>query len=329
MVFTGDALFINDTGRVDLYGTSEIPRMASNLYKSIFDRILPLGDGVILYPAHGAGSVCGINIADRDESTLGTERIQNPSIQVKNQAEFVAHKSAERPERPPYFTQMEKYNLEGPPLLGCLPIPSPLTPAEFKAEMEKGAVVVDTSLPASFGGAHIQGSYSIWLGGIPSFAGWLLPYDKPILLVLEDPHHVEDLVRYLTRVGYDNIRGFLKDGIEGWYNAGFPTQNMPLLSVHELKARLDRGEDLVVLDARGEEEWKGGHIPGSMHIYVGQVEKRLSEIPRDRPVAVVCSVGHRAGIAASILQRSGFPKVYNTLGSVTAWRRAGFPLTTD
>ncbi len=329
MVFTGDTIFVGDTGRVDLYGPDENPRMASNLYDSIFNRLLPLGDSVILCPAHGSGSVCGINIADRDESTLGIERIQNPVLQSKDREAFIKRKAAEKPEKPPYFLQMEKYNLNGPPLLNCLPLPAPLTPSEFKKEMEKGAVVVDTSLPAAFGGAHIKGSYSIWLEGLPSFAGWMLPYDKPILLILEDQSQLEKAVRYLIRVGYDRILGFLKDGTEGWYNAGFPTESLPLLSVYQLKESLDRGEDLTVIDARGQDEWESGHIQGSLHIYVGHVEGALAEIPRDKAVAVLCSVGHRAGIASSILLRAGFKKVYNVLGSVTAWRHAGFPLITD
>jgi hydroxyacylglutathione hydrolase len=326
MVFTGDALFVGDTGRVDLYGPSETPRLASDLYESLFNRILPLGDSLILCPAHGAGSVCGLSIADRDESTLGIERIQNPALQYKNKDDFMRHKMSERPERPPYFAQMEKYNLEGAPLLSCLPIPSPLSPAEFKGEMEKGAIIVDTSLPAPFGGAHIKGSYSIWLEGLPSFAGWILPYDRPVLLVLEDQRHLEKAVHYLIRLGYDRITGFLKEGVEGWYDAGFPTESLPLLSVYQLKERLDKVDDLIVLDARDQEEWNSGHIPGSLHIYVGQVEKRLTEIPRDKSVAVLCSIGHRASLAASILLRAGFPRVYNVLGSITAWRHAGFPL---
>jgi hydroxyacylglutathione hydrolase len=224
---------------------------------------------------------------------------------------------------------MEKYNREGLPLPDCLPVPVPLTPAEFNKEMEKGAVVVDTSLPAAFGGAHIEGSYSIWLGGLPSFAGWMLSYDKPILLVLEDQNHLEKAVRYLIRVGYDRIPGYLKDGIEGWYNAGSPVETLPLLSVHHLKEKLDTGEKLTIVDVRRQEEWDSGHIRSSLHIYVGQIEQRLSEIPRDKPLVVLCSVGHRAGIAASVLLRAGFPKVYNVLGSITAWRHAGFPLTTE
>ena len=214
MVFTGDALFVGDVGRTDLYGAEEALRLASNLYDSIFKKLLPLGDGVILCPAHGAGSVCGLNIGGRDESTLGIERTQNPILQ-KNRDDFIKYKVAEQAEKPHYFRQMEKYNLEGPPLLGCISLPTPLTPTEFRDEMERGAVVLDTSKPAAFGGAHIKGAYSIWFEGLPVFAGWVLSYDRPILLVLEDRCHLERAVRYLIRAGYDRIIGYLKDGTEG------------------------------------------------------------------------------------------------------------------
>jgi hydroxyacylglutathione hydrolase len=328
MVFTGDALFVGDVGRTDLYGLQEGRRLAASLYDSIFNKLLPLGDGVILCPAHGGGSVCGINIANRDESTLGTEKVQNPLLQMGREA-FIEYKVAEHPERPHYFRQMEKYNLQGPPLLGCMPLPSPLTPAEFREEMEKGAVVVDTSEPAAFGGAHIKGAYSIWLEGLPVFGGWVLPYDKPVLLVLEDEAHLEKAVRYLIRAGYDRFEGYLKGGTEGWYNAGFPVESLPLLSVHHLKDKLDRGEELVVLDTRGQDEWEKGHIRGAQHIYVGNLEERLAEVPRDKPVAVICNVGHRAGLGASILLRAGLSPVYNVLGSVRAWVAAGYPVTKD
>jgi hydroxyacylglutathione hydrolase len=329
MVFTGDALFVNEVGRTDLYGPKEAARLASNLYDSIINKLLPLGDGVILCPAHGAGSVCGLHIANRDESTIGIERVQNPVLQIKDKGEFVKYKLAEKPERPHYFSQMEKLNLKGPPLLGCLPLPAPLTPTEFKREMEEGAVVVDTSEPTAFGGAHIRGAYSIWLEGLPVFGGWMLPYDRPILLVLEDQSHLERAVRYLIRAGYDRIAGYLRDGTEGWYNAGLPTESLPLLSVHQLKGMLDRGEELLVLDTRGQDEWDSGHIAGSLHVYVGYLEQRLGEVPKDKPIAVICNVGHRAGLGASILLRLGYPNVYNVLGSVKAWIAAGFPVTID
>lgn len=328
MVFSGDALFVNDVGRTDLYGPEQASRLASNLYDSIFNKLLPLGDGVILCPAHGAGSICGLNISDRDESSLGIERIQNPLL-LKNRDDFINYKLAEQPERPAYFRQMEKYNREGPPLLGRMPLPTALTPAEFKAEMEKGAVVVDTNKPAAFGGAHIKGAYSIWLGGLPVFAGWVLSYDRPILLVLENQCHLDAAVRYLIRAGYDRIIGYLKDGSGGWFNAGFPVENLPLLSVHQLKDRIDRGEELIVLDIRGRDEWAQGHVRGALQIYVGHLEQRLAELSKDKPVAVVCSVGYRAGLGASILLRAGYRKVANVIGGIKAWSAAGFPVTTD
>jgi hydroxyacylglutathione hydrolase len=328
MVFAGDALFVGDVGRTDLYGTEEAPRLASNLYDSIFKKILPLGDGAMLCPAHGAGSVCGINIAERDESTLGIERAQNPLLQMSRD-KFIKYKMAEKLERPHYFRQMEKYNLEGPPFLGCLPLPAPLTPGEFKKEIERGAVVVDTSYPSAFGGAHINGSYSIWLEGLPVFAGWVLSYDKPILLVLDDEHHLKKAVSYLIRSGYDRIVGYLKGGIEGWYNAAFPVEHLQVLTVHELKAKIDRREELTILDDRGEDEWNEGHIEDAQHIYVGHIQEKMAAIPKDKPVAMFCNVGHRAGLGASILLREGCRDVYNVLGSMTAWKAAGYPISTD
>jgi hydroxyacylglutathione hydrolase len=329
MVFTGDALLVGDVGRTDLYGSEEAPRLASNLYDSVFNKLLGLGDGVILCPAHGAGSVCGLHIVNRDESTIGIERIQNPVLQIEGKKEFIEYKLSEEHERPHYFRQMEVYNLEGPPLLGCLPLPSPLTPLGFSQAVHDGAVVIDTSEPAAFGGAHIKGAYSIWLEGLPIFAGWVLSYDRPVVLVLEDQSHLERAVRYLIRAGYDRVIGYLRDGIEGWYNAGLPTESLPLLSVHQLKRRLDRGRQLLVLDTRGHDEWNSGHIEGAVHIYVGHLEERLAEIPKDRPIAVICNVGHRAGLGASILLRNNYSEVYNVLGSVKAWVAAGFPITTD
>ncbi|NQT47518.1 MAG: MBL fold metallo-hydrolase, partial [Chloroflexi bacterium] len=329
MVFTGDALFVDDVGRIDFYGPEEAPRLAGALYDSIFQRILPLGDGAILCPGHGAGSVCGAGIGDRDESTLGIERAQNRMLQFEDRDEFINFKVGQKLEYPPYFRMMERYNLEGPHLLSCMPLPVPFTPFEFREEMMRGAMVVDTSWPAAFGGAHISGSYSVWLEGLPAFAGWVLPYDKPILLVLQDQLHLDKAVRYLVRLGYDNILGYLKGGIEGWYNAGFRVEHLRLLSVHELKAKLDRGEEFTILDDRGEDEFAEGHIQGAQNIYVGHIRDRMGDIPKDKPAAVFCNVGHRAGLGASILLQEGCMEVYSVLGSMKAWTAAGYAVTTE
>jgi hydroxyacylglutathione hydrolase len=208
-------------------------------------------------------------------------------------------------------------------------LPAPLTPIEFKREMEKGAVVIDASEPAAFGGAHIRGAYSIWLEGIPAFASQVLPHDRPLLLVSEDECHIDKAVRYLIRGGFDRIAGYLKGGIESWYNADFPVENLPLLSVHQLKNKIEQGEELIVIDVRGQDEWDSGHIKVAIHIYVGHLTQRLAEVPRDKPVAVICRVGHRSGLGASILLRAGYRNVYNVLGGMKAWVAAGFPVTND
>jgi len=324
MVFTGDALFIGDVGRTDLYGHEEASRLAGNLYDSIFKKILPLGDEVILHPAHGAGSVCGGAISEREHSTLGLERHQNSALQKTDKDDFISYKTQEKMEFPPYFKMMEKYNLEGPPLLHDLPVPELLSPEEFSEEMRGLAVVLDTRMPHSFGGAHIKGSLSIWLEGLPSFAGWVLPYDKKILLVTEEQEQLETAVRYLVRLGYDNVAGFLNGGIGAWYIDAQPVDGFNLISVHDLKDRLEKGETMFILDVRSDEEWEEGHIQDATHIYVGHLEENLDKIPGDCRIIVYCGTGRRSNIAASILKKHGYNRIYNVLGSMTAWKSAGY-----
>jgi hydroxyacylglutathione hydrolase len=323
MVFTGDALFVNDVGRTDLYGPEQTERLAGNLFDSIFRRLLPLGDGVIICPAHGGGSVCGVRIADREESTTGTERRQNPVLHLIQKDDFVKYKLSEKPERPPYFRRMEQVNLAGPRLLGKLPKPPAMPPDVFNKHISDGALIVDTREPAAFGGAHISGAYSIWLEGLAAYAGWVLPYDRPLLLVVDDEPACEKAVRYLVRLGYDSIAGYLAGGIANWYTAGLPIERLELISANELKNMLDRKEDITVLDTRRQEEWEEGHIEGAVHIFVGHLEQRSNEIPKGKPTAVYCSAGYRSGLASSILLRGGQRKVYNVAGGINAWLSSG------
>jgi len=325
MVFTGDTLFVGDVGRIDLYGPTEAPRLAEELFDSIFNKLLPLGDEVIIYPAHGAGSVCGGDISQREESTLGIERKLSPVLQKKRE-EFIKHKVSEHHSRPTYFLKMEQYNLEGPPILDNLPIPVPLKPKAFLEQMKKGAIVVDTRRPSAVGGAHIKDSISIWLERIPSYAGWILTYDKPILLVLEDKNYLENAVRLLYRLGYDNITGYLVGGIESWYEQSLPVEQFGLLAVQELKKWLDQENSLFLLDVREENDWKQGHIPGSVNIFSGYLEKRIKELPKDRPIVAICKVGNRASLGASILRQARFKEVYNVLGGIIAWKNAGYDI---
>jgi len=325
MVFTGDTLFVGDVGRIDLYGPQEAPRLAEALYTSIFNKLLPLGDNVLIFPAHGAGSVCGGDISQREDSTLGIERAFNPNLQ-KTKVEFIEDKINEHHTRPPYFLKMEKYNIEGPPILDKLPSPSPLLPKEFLQQMQKGAIVIDTRQPPAFGGAHLKNSYNIWLERIPSYAGWTLSYEKPILLILEDKHFLNKAVRYLYRLGYDNLIGYLAGGLEVWYKHSLPLEHFGLISVHELKNWMEKEDELFILDVREGAKWKHGHIPGSINIFSGYLENKVDELPKNRPISVICNIGNRSSLATSILHRSGFTNIHNVLGGMIAWENAGYDI---
>ncbi len=325
MVFTGDTLFVGDVGRIDLYGPKEAPRLAEALYNSIFNKLLPLGDDVLIFPAHGAGSVCGGDISQREDSTIGIEKAFNPHLQ-KTKVEFIEDKLNEHHTRPTYFLKMEKYNIEGPPIFDKLPSPPPLLPKQFLEQMQQGAIVIDTRQPPAFGGAHLKNSYNIWLERIPSYAGWTLSYEKPILLLLEDKYFLNRAVRYLYRLGYDNLIGYLVGGLEGWYKNSLPLEHFGLVSVHELKNWIDQKDDLFILDVREDAKWKQGHISGSVNIFSGYLEDRVEELPKNRPISVICNIGNRSSLATSILHRAGFTNIHNVLGGMIAWENSGYEL---
>lgn len=322
MVFTGDALFIGATGRVDLYGPDEKERLAEQLHRSLFEKILPLGDQVMLFPAHGAGSVCGSGMVDRDLSTLGVERLFNESLKLREREKFVSSKVDEKHVRPPYFARMEEYNRRGnAPIFERLPRPPPLSPGEFAERVHAGALIVDTRMPQAFAAGHIPGSYNIWLDGLPGYLGWIAPLDAEILFVLPDHAEQKKAVLHAFRTGYDEIGGYLRGGFESWQNEGREVGRHGTMDTHELRRRLDSGEKVTVLDVRKPDEWEEGSIDGAEKIFVGELEQKLDRIPRDQTLVAMCSVGHRGGLAASILARHGFRDVYNYLGGFTAWSR--------
>jgi hydroxyacylglutathione hydrolase len=321
LVCTGDTLFVNETGRTDFGGPKVRQEWSENLYNSIFNKLLPLGDHVILCPAHGAGSICGSGIAEREWSTLGIERLMNPKLQ-KTKEEFIKFKVQEHHEYIPYFRMMEKYNVEGAPFVGLGKNLDALSAKEFQDKINSGAVILDTRSPAAFTGAHIAGSYSIPTG-ILSFVGWLLSYDKPIILIVDS--ELDYITSSLSRIGYDNIDGYLADGIESWFNSGYPLESSGLLSAAKLKERLDSEEKMVLLDVRSKEEFEERRMKNVRNIYAGHLEERVKEIPKENPIVTICQTGNRASLAASILLKNGYDNVYNLLGGMSSWSESKYP----
>ncbi len=324
MIFTGDALFAGDVGRVDLLGTDRANEMAGLLYDTLFNKILPLGDDVIICPAHGAGSVCGTAIADRKWSTIGLERKLNPKLQYANRSYFISH-VAKKLERPPYFKQMEKLNLEGAPILERLPVPRPLSPETFAARKKK-SITLDIRMELGFSAAHVPNSLSIWLQGLSSFAGWFLPYDKSIMLVNEIDN-LSDAVRYLIRLGYDDIAGYLAGGMLSWHTAGMESNAIKTVTVQNLCRLLDNQDGLWILDVRSDEELdSSGEITAAHHIHITQLPQHMNEVPKDRTIYIFCGSGLRSMIAASLLQRQGWKDLVVVLGGLAGWNSVSCPI---
>lgn len=321
-VFTGDALFVGDVGRTDLPGPDKREGLSHALFRSIHEKLIPLGDGTIIYPAHGAGSVCGGEISERPFSTIGLERRQNHLLSL-SEREFVRDRMEQRLDRPPYFRRMEVMNLHRHPAMSGLPEPEPLGPKDFRSAITKGAIILDTRHPHSVAGAYIKGSYSIWLDGLAVYAGWLIPYDTPILLVVEDPLQMERAVRILVRIGYDSVIGYLRGGLSQWCREGHPYEALPTLTVSQAQQLREEGK-AIILDPRPRHEWEEIRVPGTKHIFVGELGSRLSEVPRSGKVACMCSSGFRGSMAAVMLRNLGYDNAYNVLGGIGAWKAAGY-----
>jgi hydroxyacylglutathione hydrolase len=322
-VFTGDALFIGDVGRTDFF-PDRAREVAGLLYDSVFEKLLPLGDHVLLYPAHGAGSVCGSGMADREFSSLGYERLTNPALRETEREAFIDMKVNEKHYLPPYFQKMEEFNQSGAvPAMDRPPFPLALTPGEFESRMKDGLIALDVRSAEAFAGCLVPGSLAVPLDMVPTFAGWFLSYDRPVGLIANHLDEVEAAIRHLIRIGFDNVAGYLGGGLTSWEVSGRPYAQIPAVHAEELVRRIQAEEEFTLLDVRKDEEVSQGHLPGAKHIYIGHLPDRLDEVPRDRPVVTFCGSGQRAIIAASILRRNGFTRVENSLGSMAACRAVG------
>ena len=307
-------------GRPDLLGEAAKQKLAASLYESVHRRIVYLPDGVELDPAHGAGSLCGSGMAQRPQSTLGYERFCNVFMEGREEAEFIDAVLGSIPEFPDYYRRMKQINSDGPKLLDGLPGALAFGAEQFQEALQAlDAAVIDLRRPEAFGGAHIPGALNIGAGqNLSMWAGWVAPYDRPLLLVGDEATDVESARRSLIRVGLDNIRGWLKGGMPSWIEAGLNQAHVPQISVRELQDKRE-SSDVFLLDVRSRGEWVTGHIEGAVHIPGGELPKRVGEIPKNRAVHVICGSGYRSSIASSVLKRAGVDQVVNVVGGMTAW----------
>ena len=327
LVLTGDSLFIGDVARPDLAVPGE--EGASVLYDSIFERLLKLEDGVEMYPAHVAGSLCGRGMNARTSSTIGFERKYNDAIAPRSRGEFVHDMNENLPQRPPNMYNIVERNRGDYASIAAPLMPRPLDAATFRREMQSGALVIDTRSPHAFAGGHIPGALNVDLHGsaFPTRASFVAPADSRLLLVIENEQDLREAVTELAVVGYDLVTDYLAEGMAAWQEAGLAIQTLNSMSVEQLHTLR---HDLHILDVRDQGEWDEGRIQGAQHLPYYFIEQRLQEQPGelahyiDQPLAVICGSGQRSSIACSILQRHNFTQLFNIVGGMEAWYDEGY-----
>ena len=326
-LLTGDTLFIGDVGRPDLAGgKGYTPQMmAEMMYDSLHGKLLKLPDEVEVYPAHGAGSMCGRNMSKETSSTIGEQRKFNYALQPMGKEEFVTMMTSDLPEAPVYFPRDAEINRSGARGLSELQPPRALTPQEVQ---EQSDVLLDVRSAADFGAGHVPGSVNIGLNGqFAMWAGSLIPLTAAVVLIADTGAQIDEAVLRLARVGIENVKGYLEGGVQSWRDAGLPVETIPQLSVAELKEEMANNE-LQILDVRRPGEYVNGHVPRALNAPLASLDKSLGPLPlqKNKPTAVICAGGYRSSAAASLLQKQGFSNLLNVSGGTGAWVNAGYPV---
>ncbi len=320
-VLTGDTLFIGDVGRPDLLGAKmSAQELAGMLYDSLHAKLLTLPDATKVFPAHGAGSLCGRNISSETSSTIGDQRRFNYALQPMAREDFIRMMTTDLPEAPAYFGRDVAMNRDGAAGLAELPEPAALSPERVASLQGEGALLLDTRPASEYGTAHVPGSLHIGLSGqFASWAGALVAAQTAIVLVAEDPERAREARVRLARVGLENVAGWLEGGIAAWEATGRPLASTEQITVDELARRLRDRHPLGVVDVRRPMEWQAGHIAGARHLPLNDLPARGTDIEKSRPIALICAGGYRSSIATSVLERQGFTRLSNVVGGMAAW----------
>lgn len=326
-VLTGDTLFIGDVGRPDLAGSkgTAADKMAGMLYDSLHEKLLKLDDDVEVYPAHGAGSLCGRNISTETSSTIGEQRKFNYALNPMPKDAFIRMMTTDLPEAPSYFARDAEINRAGATPLQELARPAEMKPEEVNRLSHHGYLILDVRSATAFGTSHIPSAINIGLGRqFASWAGTLIPLETSLIIVADNLAAVDEAVMRLARVGIESVKGYLGGGIHVWDRAGLQTRSIPQMPVDELHSRIEELHNLQIVDVRWPAEYNSGHVPRAISLPLSHLIEEVSRLEQNRPMIMICASGYRSSIAASLLARRGFRELYNIVGGTSAWRNAGY-----
>jgi hydroxyacylglutathione hydrolase len=327
MLFTGDTLFVGDVGRPDLVGAQGLTQeeMAGHLYDSLRNKLMILPDDTTVYPAHGAGSLCGKHMSSERSSTIGQQKAFNYALKPMTKAAFVKMMTADLPEVPAYFPKGVELNRKGAVSLNSLGRASKLSPASVREIMIGGALLLDVRSGPDYASGHVKGSLNIGISGqFASWAGTFIAIGTPVILVAEDAAHYDEAVVRLARVGIESVIGCLDGGIQAWTESGFEILKSEVITVEDLQLEIESGRKIQVIDVRRPGEHRSGHVPNALNISLSELPNRVGELEQGEDIAIICASGYRSSIAKSIFERAGFSKLTNVLGGTSAWKNAGF-----
>lgn len=317
-MFTGDTLFIGDVGRPDLIGSKGFTaeQMGSMLYDSLHDKILPLPDDTLVYPAHGAGSLCGKSLSSETFSTLGEQRKTNYALRPMSREEFIKAVASDQPEVPAYFPVSASQNLKGSADLADIP-----KPERFDSDQIANfdGVVIDVRPNVQYGAGHVPNSINIGLGGqFASWAGTLIPVGTPIAIVAETDEQVDEAVMRLARVGEESVKGSI-------LIADFAGDKNVVEQIAVDHAAKELNGDVQFVDVRRPAEHAAGHAVQALNIPLNTLSREIDRLNPDKPTYVICQSGYRSSLGTSILENAGFREIYNVTGGTKAWLEAGLP----
>ncbi|MFN2515022.1 MAG: rhodanese-like domain-containing protein [Pyrinomonadaceae bacterium] len=330
-VLTGDTLFVGDVGRPDLAGgKGYTPQMmAAMMYDTLHGKLLKLSDDVEVYPAHGAGSMCGRNMSKETSSTIGQQRKYNYALQPMSKDDFIRMMTSDLPDSPDYFPKDAEINRQGAHALAEVSRPAALAPREVSKLVKHNHVILDVRSAAEFGAGHVAGSVNIGLDGqFAIWAGTLITMGTPILIVATSEEKVDEAVMRLARVGIESVKGYLEGSIAAWRDAGLEIGTVPQITVDELNELVHEETRLQIIDVRRPREYESGHVPRALHAPLSHLKQTAAGLPvrPSNPTAVICAGGYRSSAATSILEQHGFSNLLNVTGGTSAWINSGYPV---